>query len=169
MPQISQLSEVFSSQFFWVVVVFGLIFIGIGHGMLPKIRSTVEARDEQVADDAEAARTARADAERIEAEWRDRMDKARTAAGKVAREAKQASAREAEERIEAAINEIDAKVHQSRQRIRDAVAAARVELEAVAADAAQAMVEQLTGIRVDKQDAERAVEAELEVMDAGAV
>jgi F-type H+-transporting ATPase subunit b len=164
MPQISQLSEVFSSQLFWLALVFGLIFFGIGRGMLPKIRSTVETRDEQVASDLERARAARASAEETEAQWRARMDEARVEAARIAQEARQASARETEECVRAAVKEIDARIDQARQRVRDAVAAARAELEAVAAEAAQEMVQQLTGIKVEKKEAAQAVEAELQVM-----
>jgi F-type H+-transporting ATPase subunit b len=164
MPQISQLSEVFSSQLFWLAVVFGLIFFGIGRGMLPKIRSTVDARDQQVSVDLEKAKAARTGAEETEARWRARMDEARVEAARIAQEAKSESGRETEARIKAAVDEIDSRVEAARQRIRDAAAAARVELEAVAADAAQQMVEQLTGIKVERQDAAKAVEAQLQVM-----
>jgi F-type H+-transporting ATPase subunit b len=164
MPQISQLSEVFSSQLFWLAVVFGLIFFGIGRGMLPKIRSTVDARDEQVSSDLEKAKAARSGAEETEAQWRARMDEARAEAARIAQKAKGESARETEARIKAAVTEIDARVEAARQRIRDAAAAARAELEGVAADAAQRMVEQLTGIKVKEQDAAKAVAAELHVM-----
>jgi F-type H+-transporting ATPase subunit b len=164
MPQISQLSEVFSSQLFWLALVFGLIFFGIGRGMLPKIHSVVDARDNQVASDLERAKAARGSAEETEARWRTRMDEARVEASRIAQEAKRESARETEQRVTAALNQIDAKVDQARQRIRDAVSAARAEMEAVAVEAAQEMVQQLTGIKVAKKDAAQAVEAELQVM-----
>ena len=164
MPQISQLSEVFSSQLFWLALVFGLIFFGIARGMLPKIQLTVDDRDHQVSDDLEKAKAARSGAEETEARWRARMDEARVEAARIAQEAKGESAKETEARVKNAVAEIDAKVEAARQRIRDAAATARSELEAVAAEAAQQMVEQLTGIKVKGQDAAKAVEAELHVM-----
>ena len=39
MPQISQILETYASQFFWLLIVFGLIYFTIGHGMLPKIET----------------------------------------------------------------------------------------------------------------------------------
>ena len=41
------------------------------------------------------------------------------------------------------------------------LAAARAEMEVVAAEAAQQMVAQLTGLKVDERDASKAIEAEL--------
>ena len=37
MPQISQSSEIFASQLFWLVVTFGLLYFIVGRGMLPKL------------------------------------------------------------------------------------------------------------------------------------
>jgi len=92
------------------------------------------------------------------------MDEARVEASRIAQEAKGASARETEARVKEALGEIDSKVELARLRIRDAVAAARTELEAVAAEGAQQMVQQLTGIKVERQDAAKAVKSELEIM-----
>jgi F-type H+-transporting ATPase subunit b len=166
MPQITQLAEVFASQLFWLAIFFGLIFLVIARGMLPKIRSTVDDRDAKVAEDLKHAQAARAGAEQTEAAWRERMDATRQDAARLAQEAKQASARETEARIKEALDEIDAKVERARLRIRDAVASARAEMETVATEAAQQMVQQLTGIKVDKKEALRAIEAQLVDMRA---
>ena len=92
MPQIEQLPFIFSSQLFWLAVVFGILFFGIGRGMLPKIQSTVEARETKIAEDLQRAEAARVAAEETEAAWRARMDAARAEAAKLSQEAKQASA-----------------------------------------------------------------------------
>src|SRR6478672_9535235 len=152
MPQITQLPYIFSSQFFWLVVVFGIIFFVIGRGMLPKIRSTAEVREKAIADDLAKAQAARAVADATEAAWRERAD----------------GARAAEKRIKAAVGRIDEKADLAAQRIRDAVTAARTELEAVAAEAAQEMVERLTGMKIDRKEAAKAVAAELRSYDKGA-
>jgi F-type H+-transporting ATPase subunit b len=165
MPQITQLSMVFASQLFWLTLVFGIIFFGIGRAMLPKIRSTIKARDSRVADDLERAQAARSAAEGTEAAWRERMDESRADAARIAQAARQESAREAEVRIKAALDEIDAKVDQARLRIRSAVEGARAELEATAVEAAQEMVEKLTGLKIDRRDAANAVAQELAAID----
>jgi F-type H+-transporting ATPase subunit b len=163
MPQINQLSEIFFSQLFWLVVVFGIIYFVIGRGMVPKIRGTVDAREGQIAADLERAQAAREQADRTEAEWRGRMDAARAQAARVAQEAKQASAVETERRVKAAADVINSRVEAAEAEIRNAVAAARVEIESVAAEATREMVQRLTGIAVDTHDAATAVKAELNV------
>jgi len=166
MPQIAQLSMVFASQLFWLVISFGLIFFFVGRGMLPKVRSTISARTEKIADDLEKAKAAQADAEKTEAAWRERMDRTKVEATNIAQEAKRQSARDTEARVKAALEEIDAKVEHARLRIRTAVETARSELEVTAAEAAREMVGQLTGLKIDPKDAKRALAAELGEVNA---
>ena len=163
MPQITQLPYIFASQLFWLLVVFGVIFFGIGRGMLPKIQSTVDAREKKIGEDLERAQAARAEADETEAAWRARMDAARAEAARLAQEAKEQSGRKTEATVKAAADKIDRKVEGAEAKIRDAVSAARAEIEAVAAEASQDLVARLTGIAVDRKDAAAAVKAELNV------
>ena len=70
MPQLSQLSDVILSQLFWLALLLGFIYFVIGRGMLPKIQSTVDRRDKQIADDLAAAEAARAEADESEEAYR---------------------------------------------------------------------------------------------------
>jgi F-type H+-transporting ATPase subunit b len=163
MPQLSQLSQVYLSQFLWLAVALAFIFFVIARGMVPKIQATVNAREQRIAGDLEAAQKARAAADETEAAWRERMDAARAEAGRIAQEAKAESARDTEAKVKAAADKINAKVESAQGSIRDALASARGEIESVAADATQDMVRRLTGLAIDKKQAAAAVRAELNV------
>jgi F-type H+-transporting ATPase subunit b len=163
MPQLSQLSEVYLSQFLWLAIALGFIFFVIARGMVPKIQATVEAREQRIAGDLEAAQKARADADVTEAAWRERMDAARSEAARIAQEAKAQSALDTEGKVKAAADKINLKVESAHARIRDSLAAARSEIESVAAEATQEMVQRVAGLAVNKQDAAAAVKAELNV------
>jgi len=163
MPQLSQLAEVYLSQFLWLAVALGYIFFVIGRGMVPKIQATVEAREGKIADDLERAQAARAEADKTEEAWRARMDAARSEAAKLSNEAKQASARDSEGKVHAATEKLNGKVEAAEAKIRKAVDSARANIEAVAAQAAQEMVVRLTGLKVDEKRAADAVKAELNV------
>jgi F-type H+-transporting ATPase subunit b len=160
MPQLSQLSDVFLSQLLWLAIGLGFIFFVIARGMVPKIQATVEAREQRIAGDLAGAQAARAAADDTEAEWRQRMDSARADAARIAQEAKQASAGETEVKVKAAADQLNLKLESAEGRIRDAMAAARSEIETVAAEAAQEMVARLTGMNVDRSEAAQAVKAE---------
>jgi len=157
MPQINQLADAAFSQFFWLLLVLALLYFGIGRMMLPKIQSTVDARDQRIAGDLAAAQDARTAAEETEAAYRVRMDESRAEALKVAQAAKVSSAKATEERVRAAGEEIGARVETAEARIRAAADSAMTEIEGVAAEAAREMVERLAGISVGGDEAARAV------------
>lgn len=161
MPQIEQLPQIFFSQLFWLLVVFGTIYFVIGRGMVPKIRGVVEDRDRKIADDLAAAQRAREEAEAAEAAWRERIEASRGEALKLAGEAKQAAAREVEEKLRSIDAQIQARTAEAEARIREAADKARRELEPVAAEAAGALVAKLTGKPVAPAEAEQTVKAVL--------
>ena len=161
MPQISQISEIFASQLFWLIVSFGLIYIVIGRGMLPKIEATVGERDRRIADDLAAAERARAEADSREEAYRTQLESNRAEALKVTQAAKQAAAHSTEQQIKAADAELDQKVSAAEAEIRAAAQAALVDIENVAADAAQEMVAKLSGAPVSREQATQAVRTAL--------
>ncbi len=160
MPQIEQLPFIFTSQLFWLALVFGILFFGIGRGMVPKIQSTVELREQKIAGDLAAAQHAREAAEETETAYRARIDASRAQAAAVTQVARQASARQTETKVRAAAEKIAAKVTSAEAEIRAAALTARSEVEAAAIDATQDMVAKLTGIQIDRPHAAAAVKAE---------
>jgi F-type H+-transporting ATPase subunit b len=161
MPQISQLSEVFFSQLFWLAVVFGIIYFVIGRGMVPKIQSVVEDRDRKIAEDLAAAQRAREEAAASEEVYRARIEASRSEALKVAQEAKHQAALDTEKKLKAVDAKIGKRVAEAEEKIRAAAEAARRELEPVAAEAASELVMKLTGQKIAPKDAEPAVKAVL--------
>jgi len=59
MPQIEQLAATWGSQVFWLVLTFGIVFLVVGLGMVPKVQGTVDKRDQGIAADLAAADQAR--------------------------------------------------------------------------------------------------------------
>ena len=163
MPQLSQLSEVYLSQFLWLAIALGFIFFVIARGMVPKIQATVDAREQRIASDLEAAQKARVAADETEVAWRERMDAARAEAAHISQEAKAESSRDTEAKVKAAADKINLKVESAQGKIREALASARSDIESVAAEATQEMVRRVAGLSVDKSEAAAAVKAELNV------
>ena len=161
MPQIAQIVDTYASQIFWLLIVFGLIYFGIGRSMLPKIEATVEARDARIASDLAAAQTARAEADETEAAYRVRIDCARAEALKATQAAKAAAALDAEKRVKAADAELAAKAAEADARLKAAQANALAGIEDVAAEAAQEIVAKVSGATVGRDEAAGAVKAAL--------
>lgn len=150
MPQIAQLSETYASQVFWLLIFFGFIFFVIGNGMVPKVMATVAARDKQIADDLAAAEGARRAADDAEATWQAAAARQRAENLAVIAKAKADAAKAAEARLADAGKVIEARLAEADGRIASARSAALAEIEAVAGEAAEAIVSKLTGITVDQ-------------------
>lgn len=161
MPQIAQLAATYSSQIFWLLLTFGFVFFIIGLGMVPKIQSTVDARDAKIAEDLARAKAAFARADEIEDEHRARENAARAAAQAVVAEAKGRAAKDTEKKVAAEDKKIATKIGEAEEAIRAASAKALAEIEAVAADAAQDMVAKVSGAAVSPDAAAQAVKAAL--------
>lgn len=157
MPQIAQLAETYSSQIFWLLIVFGLVFFVIGRGMVPKVMETVGQRDRQIADDLAAAQAARDGADQQEEAWRARENANRAAAQALVAEAKAKAAKSTETRLAKAQVSIDALTAEAEARIATARTEAAAEIQSVAAEAAQDIVSRLAGVKVTKTAAAAAV------------
>ena len=161
MPQISQLAETYSSQVFWLLVIFGLIFFVIGRGMVPKVMATVSLRDAQIAGDLAAAEDARAQADQQELAWRERENANRAQAQALIGEAKAAAAVATEKKLAAAQKRIDKKLEEADEAIAASREAAFAEIETVASEAAQDIALKVAGVKVTAAAAKSAVKKAL--------
>lgn len=161
MPQIAQILETYASQIFWLLVVFGLIYITVGHGMLPKVTSTVEARDRKIADDLAEAAAARSSADEIEADYGAKIADARAVALKAAQDAKAKAQAAAEKKVKAAEKKLDAQTDKAEAELAAARTKALAGVEDVAVEAAQDIVAKVSGAKVTKAGAAKAVKAAL--------
>lgn len=160
MPQLDQLDVVAVSQFFWLAIVLGLIYFGIGKAMVPKIQSTVDARDRKIADDLAAAEKARAEADATEETYRQRMDASRAEAMKLTAATKQETARKAEQLAAKADAANQGKLATAEARIREARVAAEAEIAAAAAEMTQDVVARIAGLKIGRDEALKAVQME---------
>lgn len=157
MPQIAQLATTYSSQIFWVLVFFGLVFFVIGRGMVPKVVENVSRRDDQIAGDLAAAQAARNQADSQEEAWRQRENENRAQAQSIIAKAKADAAAASEKKLAAAQKRLDKKLGEAEDRIAAARSDAMGEVEAVAAEAAQDIVQRLAGVKVTAANATSAV------------
>lgn len=164
MPQIEQISEFLTSQVFWLLVFFGLTFVVVGLGMVPKILGTVEMRDGQIAGDLAAAQAARDAANSDQDAWRSRENANRAAAQGVIGEAKAKAAAANAAKLAEVQARLDARLAEAEAGIAAARNSAMAEIEGVAAEAARDIVARVAGADVEPAAAQAAVK---EVMAHG--
>lgn len=161
MPQISQLAATYASQIFWLILTFGIVYLVIGRGMVPKVQATVDARDKAVADDLAAAEAARKAADETEETWRQQENAAREKAQGVLAKARAKANASTEATLAKANDKLNARIDEAEAGIRSATEAAKDEIEAVAVEAAQDIVRQISGAKVTVAEARKAVKAAL--------
>ena len=161
MPQIAQLSQTYSSQIFWILLIFGFVFFVIGRGMVPKVMSTVESRDRQIEADLVAAEAARRQADAEEEAWRVHSNAQRAEAQGIIAHAKSDAGKSTEARMADANAALDARIAAADDRIAAARTNALGEIETVASEAAGDIVSRLAGISVDRDAARAAVKEAL--------
>ena len=159
MPQISQPLEVYGSQFFWLLIVIGIIYFGIAKNMVPKISKTVDDRQKRITDDLAAAQNAQDRAEQIETDYRTSINNARADAVSKVNEAKTKAVLKNEAAIKKADSALAKKAEEADAELKAAKTAALKEIEAVAVEAAQAIVTTVSGANVSATDAKKAVKA----------
>jgi F-type H+-transporting ATPase subunit b len=159
MPQLNQLADVANSQFFWLLLVIGTIYFAIGKGMLPKIQSTVDARDSKIAADLAAAEAAQAEAEKVEESYRERMDASRAEAAKLTAKAKADGARSTDKVLAETDTAIGATIAEAEGQIRAARTAALADIESAAAELTREVARKVAGLDVAKDQAAKAVKA----------
>jgi F-type H+-transporting ATPase subunit b len=157
MPQLSQLALVYQSQWFWLLLVLAVIYFFVGRGIVPKVSSTIDQRDAQIASDLAEAERLRAEADATEQAWRAMINEAHADAQSLAHDAKDRSLRDTEKQVSAADKKLAAKADAAARALDEARRSALAEIESLAAEAAREMVAKLTGAEVDAKAARKAV------------
>jgi F-type H+-transporting ATPase subunit b len=159
MPQIDQIADIYASQLFWLVVVFALLYFGIGKAIVPKIQRTVDDRDAKIRGDLAAADAARAEADAADESYNAGLAASRTKGAAAIAAAKAKAIGETEERVAHADVGIATRLQHAETILGQAREKAVSEIEAVAVDAAQQIVERVTGRPVEHGAAAEAVVA----------
>jgi F-type H+-transporting ATPase subunit b len=150
-------SEHFPSQLVWLALTFVLLYVLMAKVALPRIGSILAERGRRIADDLKAAQGFKEQSEAAGAAYEKALADARANAQSIAnatRERQVAEAQELQKRIEAQLHERLAAAERSIAATRTA---AMVNVRAIAADTAAAIVERLIG----KAPAEQEVAAAL--------
>jgi F-type H+-transporting ATPase subunit b len=161
MPQISQIAATYASQIFWLLITFGILYFGIGKMMVPRVQGVMDLREQRIAQDLANAEKARAEADTTEAAWTAQMDAARAAAQAEVGKAKAQAAAAAESQLRSADAELSERVAHHDVAIANAKAAAMVNVQTIAAEAAQELVQRLSGVAVPSDAANEAVRRQL--------
>lgn len=158
MPQFD-FANVFWPQLIWLAIFFAILYFGIVQATLPKLGRVIDAREGQVTGDIATAEQAKAEADRLAADYDAGVAAAQDSARAQLVAARSSAASAIEGKLAAANRDLDAKAATAQASLDAARGKALAEIEQVAADAAAAIVEKLTGARPAEADALTAARA----------
>ena len=149
----------FGSQLFWLVILFGLLYVLMKRVAIPQIGSILEERDKRIAGDlAEAARMKEASDAAIAAHEQ-ALAEARQNGHAIAQQARDAAKTAAAADRTRTETELNGKLASAEAEIARVKTQALSSVDSIARDAVEAIVEALVGTKVEKAAVARAVEA----------
>jgi F-type H+-transporting ATPase subunit b len=150
-------SEFFASQLLWLAITFGLLYWVMSKTLVPRLSGIIENRQDRIALDIDAAERMRADADAAQAAYEQDLAEARERSHKIASDARDAAKAEAEAERKSSEAELDAKLEAAQVRIGEIKAKALADVDAIAEETAEAILNELTGLNVSRDEVAAAV------------
>jgi F-type H+-transporting ATPase subunit b len=144
--------EHWGGQIVWLLLIFAVLYILLAKVFVPRLRGILDTRAQTIAEAVEQARKVQAEAEAQAKAAQAEIDAARAQSRQVAAEAKAKAAAELARSQAAEDERLKAQMAEAETRIRALRDSAMSNVEGIAAETAQAIVEKLTGEKVSAQD-----------------
>ena len=155
MPQFDPSS--FLSQIFWLIICFGVLYWIIAKFTIPRIRETIEKRENMISTNLENAEKIRSEAEKTLSDYESKISQALEEAKKEVQEAINDCANTAEESYKELDKELEGQIQSSEERINRAHKLAMSEMQNLASNIAQDATNCISGIVVSDTDAKSVV------------
>ncbi|MGE3245816.1 MAG: F0F1 ATP synthase subunit B [Beijerinckiaceae bacterium] len=152
-------TSTFASQIFWLVICFGLLYWLMAKVALPRVAGILEERKARIEGDLAQATSAQGEADAAAAAYEKTLADAKAGAQATAKEMGDKIAAEAEAKRVALETELNKKLAEAEARIAQTKASAMGNVAGIAEDAANSIVQQLTGKSADAAAIKSAVAA----------
>jgi len=153
----------------WTLVVFGISMYILRKAVFPRIAEALDKRQHAIEDSIEASERTRAEADRLLAEYRERLSDARGQADDIVARARKTGEAHEEEVLAAAKQKREEMMEQTRRDIEAETRRAIQEIRNEVADLTVAATEKVTRKTLDDDDQRRLVEEALSELDFNAL
>ena len=150
-------TETFASQLLWFALAFGLLYWLMSKMALPRIAEILENRTNRIAADLDDAQRLKDDSDAAAAAYEKSLGDARAKAKAIAQETRDALLAESEAKRKVLEAQLAEKIAASEAAISARTAEAMASVRGIAADAATAIVERLTGKAPERATVEAAL------------
>lgn len=162
MPQLDP--SIFSPQIIWLAISFVILYLVMSKKALPQVTKTLGQRENRIATDLDEAESHRLASIELEAAYEKTLAEAKAEAGGNLATAREELKLGLEAQKNAANKKITAKIDEAEAEINKAKEAALGDLEKMATDACQSIINKLTGEKIDKKTASKAVNDKLKLV-----
>lgn len=138
-------SETYASQLVWLVIAFVLLYVLMSRWALPRVGSIIETRQKRIDDDIAAAGKLKTQSDDAVAAYEKALADARANAQAIANETRDKQAAAAEARRKTLEDELNGKLAEAEKSIAETKLAAMSNVRGIAEDATRAIVERLIG------------------------
>ena len=153
-------AQTFASQLIWLVLTFAVLYVLMAKVALPRITSIIESRQKHIADDLAEAQRLKGDSDAAIAAYEKALADARARAQIIANETRERQTAAAEASRKKIENELNAKLADAEKTIAATKQAAMANVRGIATEAAAAIVKRLIGTAPsDKAVAEAVADA----------
>ena len=150
-------TEFFASQILWLAITFGLLYLAISRVIAPRIGSILENRRDRIAFDLDAAERMRLDADEAQAAYAQELAAARDRSQKIALAARESARADADAERKTNESALNAKLELAQARIAEIRSQALADVDAIAGETTEAILEELAGLRISRDEIESAI------------
>lgn len=154
-------SHTFASQLVWLAIAFGALYVLMAKVALPRVASILEERGRRVTEDLDEAAKLKGQTDAAIAAYEKALADAKARAQAIAGETRDKLAAETDARRKALEADLNTKLAAAEQQIVDGKAKAMQSVSGIAVEAAQAIVQRLSGKAPSKDEVEAAVTSTL--------
>ncbi len=152
-------SSTFPSQILWLAITFGLFYLFLKRVVLPRLGGILGDRTTRIGNDLDEAARMKAEADAAVAAYEQELAEAKAKANSIGQQAQEASKAEAEEARKKVEASLAKKMADAEAEISKIKANAMREVGSIAEETSAAIVQQLTGGKVDKAALSAAVKS----------
>jgi F-type H+-transporting ATPase subunit b len=150
-------ADTFASQLLWLGITFAILYLLASKVMLPRVGGIIEARRQRIEGDLAEAQRLKAESDAAIAAYEKSLADARARAQALANEMRERQAVEAEKNRKLLEEQLNAKLAEAEKTIAATKSAAMANVRGIAAEAAAAIVERLIGSAPSEQAVSAAV------------
>lgn len=147
----------FVSQIFWLVIMFGVLYVMMANFALPPIDKVLDERRTLIEGDIKKATELKEEAESALKTYEDALAGANAEAKKIIADAKEEMSLLSAKREKELVERLNRKVKESEEKLAATKEKAMMEVSKMASEVASAIVEKLTGVKPSDKDVEAAV------------